>query len=48
VFLLHKIRKKDWNKHWEEMAAEHKMHEELEARRRSAAADAKKGNTDGN
>jgi hypothetical protein len=48
VFLLHKVRKKDWNKHWEEMAAEHKMYEELEARRKNAADDAKKGGRDGN
>jgi hypothetical protein len=31
VFILMKVRKKDWKKHWEEMEADHKA---LEARRK--------------
>ncbi len=27
VFILMKVRKKDWKKHWEEMEAEHKSRE---------------------
>ena len=27
VFILMKVRKKDWKKHWEEMEAEHKTRE---------------------
>ena len=27
VFVLSKVRKKDWKKHWEEMEAEHKARE---------------------
>jgi hypothetical protein len=27
VFILMKVRKKDWKKHWEEMEAEHKARE---------------------
>ena len=42
VFLLHKVRKKDWAKHWEEMEAEHKVRLELDARRKSAAEGARK------
>jgi len=42
VFILHKIRKKDWAKHWEEMEAEHEKREEYEKRRRSVAEEAKK------
>ena len=34
VFILMKVRKKDWTKHWEEMEAEHVALEEREARRR--------------
>ena len=37
VFVLHKVRKRDWTKHWQEMEAEHKTLEEREARRRDAA-----------
>lgn len=47
VFVLHRIRKKDWTKHWQEMEAEHKMREEYEARRKSAADEAGKGEADG-
>lgn len=35
VFLLHKVRKKDWAKHWEEMEAEHKAIMEYEARKKN-------------
>lgn len=41
VFILHKIRKKDWAKHWEEMEAEHKMREEYDLRRKKAAEEAR-------
>ena len=27
VFILSKVRKKDWKKHWEDMEAEHKVRE---------------------
>lgn len=46
VFLLHKVRKKDWAKHWEEMEAEHKARLEFDARRKSAAEEARKADTD--
>lgn len=36
VFLLHKVRKKDWAKHWEEMEAEQKAIQEYEARKKNA------------
>jgi len=36
VFLLHKIRKKDWAKHWQEMEAEHKAIREYEDRKRNS------------
>lgn len=36
VFLLHKIRKKDWSKHWQEMEAEHKAILEYEERKKNA------------
>lgn len=42
VIILHQVRKRDWTKHWQEMEAEHKMREEFEARRRSAAEEARK------
>ncbi len=42
VFVLHKVRKRDWTKHWQDMEAEHKHREEFEARRRSAAEEARK------
>lgn len=32
VFILHKVRKKDWDKHWAEMEAERSL---LETRRRN-------------
>lgn len=47
VIILHQVRKRDWTKHWQEMEAEHKMREEFEARRRSAAEEARKSD-DGN
>lgn len=47
VFVLHKVRKKDWAKHWQEMEAEHKMREGVEARRKDAADEARKGDGDG-
>lgn len=37
VFVLHKVRKTDWTKHWQDMEAEHKSQKEFEARRKSAA-----------
>lgn len=36
VFLLHKVRKKDWTKHWQEMEAEQKAILEYEARKKNA------------
>ncbi|MSN25451.1 MAG: hypothetical protein GJV46_06215 [Geobacter sp.] len=36
VFLLHKIRKKDWTKHWQEMEAEHKAIQDYEDRKRNS------------
>lgn len=47
VFVLHKIRKRDWTKHWQEMEAEHKMREEFEARRKSAVDEARKDAANG-
>jgi hypothetical protein len=47
VFLLHLVRKKDWTKHWEDMEAEHKARLEYDARRKSAAEDARKADADG-
>ena len=47
VFILHFVRKKDWAKHWEEMEAEHKARLEFDARRKSAAEEARKNNADG-
>lgn len=38
VFLLHKVRKKDWTKHWQEMEAEQKAILEYEARKKEAQA----------
>ncbi len=35
VFLLHKVRKKDWTKHWQEMEAEHKARLELRPGKRA-------------
>jgi amino acid permease len=46
VFILYKIRQKDWTKHWQEMEAEHKMQEEYEARRKNAADEARKAAND--
>lgn len=46
VFILHRIRKTNWTKHWQEMEAEHKALEEREARTRGAV-EARKGNADG-
>jgi type III secretory pathway component EscV len=42
VFILRKVRSKDWAKHWEEMEAEHKARAEFDARRKSAAEEARK------
>lgn len=36
VFLLHKVRKKDWAKHWQEMEAEQKAILEYEARKKNS------------
>jgi hypothetical protein len=47
VFVLHKVRKTDWTKHWEEMEAEHKTLEAREAARRNAAEEARKADADG-
>lgn len=47
VILLHQIRRKDWAKHWQEMEAEHKRHEELEAERMSAAENVPKTDNNG-
>lgn len=44
VIILHQVRKRDWTKHWQEMEAEHKMREEFEVRRKSAAEEARKTN----
>jgi len=38
VFLLHKVRKKDWAKHWQEMEAEQKAILEYEERKKNAQA----------
>lgn len=46
VFILHRIRKTNWTKHWQEMEAEHRALEEREARAR-CAAEARKGDADG-
>lgn len=46
VFILHKVRKKDWAKHWQDMEAEHKVQLDLESQRRSAAEERRKANTD--
>lgn len=46
VFVLHKVRKRDWAKHWQEMEAEHKMREEIETRRKSAVDGARKDAAD--
>ncbi|MBC7961341.1 MAG: hypothetical protein H7Y05_00170 [Steroidobacteraceae bacterium] len=35
VFLLHKIRKKDWTKHWQEMEAEQKAILEYQERKKN-------------
>ena len=45
VFILMKVRKKDWTKHWEEMEAEHVALEERETRRRGTVKEDSK--TDG-
>ncbi|MDD2270911.1 MAG: hypothetical protein PHP95_08290 [Desulfuromonadaceae bacterium] len=45
VFVLHKVRKKDWEKHWQEMEAEHRALEEREVRMKNAAA-ARRGDVD--
>ncbi|MEI7816913.1 MAG: hypothetical protein WCI45_06935 [Desulfuromonadales bacterium] len=42
VFILYTVRKRDWTKHWQDMEAEHKMREEYDARRKSAAEEARK------
>ncbi|MDD2541768.1 MAG: hypothetical protein PHH28_12100 [Desulfuromonadaceae bacterium] len=47
VFVLHKVRKKDWAKHWQEMEAEHKALEERKTLQKSAVNDARKADTDG-
>jgi hypothetical protein len=47
VFILHHIRKTNWEKHWQEMEAEHKALEERETRWKSAADEARKDAADG-
>jgi Flp pilus assembly protein TadB len=42
VVLLHMVRKKDWAKHWQEMEAEHEARLEFDARKKSAAEEARK------
>ncbi len=42
VFVLHKVRKTDWTKHWQEMEAEHRVGEERESARKSAADESRK------
>lgn len=42
VFVLHKVRKTDWTKHWQEMEAEHKKVEERESLRRIASEEERK------
>lgn len=42
VFILHHIRKTNWEKHWQEMEAEHKNLEASEAARRNRADTARK------
>jgi len=42
VFILHHIRKTNWEKHWQEMEAEHKILEASEAARRNSADEARK------
>src|SRR5512137_285689 len=39
VFILNKVRKKDWKKHWEEMEAEHKAREAWHKKRSSPPDD---------
>lgn len=46
VIVLTLVRRKDWTKHWQEMEAEHKMRLEYEARRKSAAEEARKAAND--
>jgi len=45
VFLLHKVRKKDWAKHWQEMEAEQKAILEYEERKKQARAMQKEKDT---
>lgn len=45
VFLLHKVRKKDWAKHWQEMEAEQKAILEYEERKKNALAMQKEKDT---
>ena len=47
VFILLKVRKTDWTKHWQDMEAEHKAGIERAAQRRSAADKARKADEDG-
>ena len=47
VFILHHVRKTDWENHWKEMEAEHKSLEKREAAKRSAADEARKAADDG-
>lgn len=37
VIVLHKVRRKDWAKHWQEMEAEQQQRLEHEARRKAAS-----------
>ena len=46
VFVLHYVRKKDWTKHWAEMAAEHKARLEFHERRKLAEEEARKAAED--
>lgn len=47
VFILHKVRKRDWAKHWQDMEADHNARVELETRRKSATDEARKATDDG-
>ncbi len=47
VFVLHKVRKTDWTKHWQDMEAEQKAAIERAELRRSAAENARKADDDG-
>ncbi|MDD2364734.1 MAG: hypothetical protein PHN84_01075 [Desulfuromonadaceae bacterium] len=47
VFILHKVRKKDWAKHWADMEAEHKSAEARAELRRKIAEETQRTGKDG-